>query len=85
VLQKAADELLGRQGADLGFARVGNAIPKGHFAVCQFYDGLLPMATRLLDAQHDCDDGCNAPACTVQELLGHKDVKTTMTRSAPTS
>jgi site-specific recombinase XerD len=35
------------------------------------------FATHLLQANYDIH--------TVQELLGHKDVKTTMTRSAPTS
>jgi integrase len=34
------------------------------------------FATHLLEAHYD--DGCNASARTVQELLGHKDVKTTM-------
>jgi len=34
------------------------------------------FATHLLENYHD--GGCNASARTVQELLGHKDVKTTM-------
>ena len=34
------------------------------------------FATHLLENHYD--DGCNASARTVQELLGHKDVKTTM-------
>jgi site-specific recombinase XerD len=37
------------------------------------------FATHLLEAGYD------TRSSTVQELLGHKDVKTTMTRSAPTS
>ena len=34
------------------------------------------FATHLLENHYD--DGCDASARTVQELLGHKDVKTTM-------
>jgi integron integrase len=36
-------------------------------------------------ATHLLEDGYDTLCGTVQELLGHKDVKTTMTRSAPTS
>ena len=34
------------------------------------------FATHLLENHYD--DGCNASARAVQELLGHKDVRTTM-------
>jgi hypothetical protein len=34
VLEKAADELEGRQGTDLEFASVRSPVAEGHFAVC---------------------------------------------------
>jgi hypothetical protein len=41
VLEKAADELEGRQGTDLEFASIRSPVAEGHFAVCQLEDAMV--------------------------------------------